>query len=228
MRWIEARGLTLGAILVTHHHWDHTNGIGELRQRWPVDVYGPAHENQPIEALSFPLSDGDQIRVEAVDANFDVIGIPGHTLGHIALHTDDLLFCGDTLFSAGCGRLFEGTAAQMHHSLQRLARLAPETQVFCGHEYTEANLAFALAVEPDNEAARTQLALTREVRNAGKPSLPSTIGLERKINPFLRCANASVASAANTHSRKQLANEVEVFAALRSWKDHFKAPVVGP
>jgi hydroxyacylglutathione hydrolase len=227
MRWLAAQGLTLGAILVTHHHWDHTNGIRALRQRWPVDVFGPAHESQPIEALSHPLSDGTQVHVASLDASFDVISIPGHTLGHIALLTDDLLFCGDTLFSAGCGRLFEGTAAQMHGSLQRLAGLQPDTQVFCGHEYTEANLAFSLTVEPDNEDTHKHLSMTRQARQAGKPSLPSTIGLERRINPFLRCAEPAVARAASAHCGRELADEVEVFATLRDWKDHFKPVAPG-
>lgn len=221
MRWLAAQGLTLGAILVTHHHWDHTNGIRALRQRWPVDVYGPANESQPIEALSHPLSDGTQAHVSSLDARFDAMSIPGHTLGHIALSTGNLLFCGDTLFSAGCGRLFEGTAAQMHDSLQRLAGLAPDTRVYCGHEYTEANLAFALSVEPDNDDVQKHLSQTRQARQSGKPSLPSTIELERKINPFLRCAEPGVAHAAAAHCGRELADEVEVFAALREWKDHF-------
>jgi hydroxyacylglutathione hydrolase len=228
MRWLQAQGLTLGAILVTHHHWDHTNGIRELRQRWPVDVYGPANESQPIEALSHPLRDGTHFHVNLLDADFVAMDIPGHTLGHIALRTDHLLFCGDTLFSAGCGRLFEGTASQMHDSLQRLAALAPDTRVYCGHEYTEANLAFSLAVEPGNETARQHLDTTRQARQAGKPSLPSTIGLERKINPFLRCGVATVAAAASAHCGRDLSDEVAVFAELRKWKDHFKPAVAGP
>ncbi|MGH8453671.1 MAG: hydroxyacylglutathione hydrolase [Nevskiales bacterium] len=220
-RWLEARGLTLGAILVTHHHWDHTHGIGGLRARWPVPVHGPARESQPIEALSHPLHPGDSLRVDCLDAEFKVIDIPGHTLGHIALHGENVLFSGDTLFSAGCGRLFEGTAEQMHDSLQRLAVLPTDTRVYCGHEYTEANLAFALTVEPDNTDAREHLARTRETRRAGKSSLPSTIGLERKINPFLRCDLPKIAQAVSAQCKQPLGTPVEVFAALRRWKDQF-------
>jgi hydroxyacylglutathione hydrolase len=221
LRWLATQGLTLGAILVTHHHWDHTHGIGGLRKHRPVPVYGPAWESQPIEALSHPLRDGEHAKVDCIDADFNVIGIPGHTLGHIALHGHGMLFCGDTLFSAGCGRLFEGTAEQMHASLQRLASLPADTRVYCGHEYTEANLAFALTVEPDNAAAREHLAETRRTRHAGLPSLPSRIDLEREINPFLRCGVQSVKRAASAQSQRPTETDVEVFAALRAWKDHF-------
>jgi hydroxyacylglutathione hydrolase len=220
-RWLDAQGLTLGAILVTHHHWDHTHGIHGLRQRWPVPVYGPARERQPITALSRPLHDGERMCVDCLQTEFDVISIPGHTLGHIALHGAGALFCGDTLFSAGCGRLFEGRPEMMHASLQRLAQLPDDTQVYCGHEYTEANLAFALTVEPDNRDAREHLATVRTLRAQDQPSLPSTVGRERRINPFLRCGVPAVAQAAQRHSGRAPQDEVEVFAALRAWKDHF-------
>jgi hydroxyacylglutathione hydrolase len=221
LRWLAAHELTLGGILVTHHHWDHTHGIGGLRKRWPVDVYGPARESQPIEALSRPLHDGEHARVDCLDLDFEVINIPGHTLGHIALYGEGKLFCGDTLFSAGCGRLFEGTAEQMHDSLERLAQLPAETQVYCGHEYTEANLAFALTVEPDNTDSRTHLGRAREACRNNQPSLPTTLGIERRINPFLRSAVPSVARAASTHCGRALDTPVAVFAALRAWKDQF-------
>jgi hydroxyacylglutathione hydrolase len=217
-------GLELGGILVTHHHWDHTNGIGGLLAHAQVPVWGPAWESQPIPGISNPLREGDSARVECLDAEFAVMAIPGHTLGHIALHGHGLLFCGDTLFSAGCGRLFEGSPAQMHGSLSRLADLPADTRVYCGHEYTEANLAFALAVEPDNQAAADHLARVRTLRSEGQPSLPSTIGLEQQINPFLRCETATVKAAAATHAGHAPASPVECFAALRGWKDHFTAP----
>lgn len=222
VRWLAAHGLALGAVVVTHHHWDHTNGIGGLRARWPVRVYGPAHESHPIEALSDPLEDGDEARIDCLDATFRAIHIPGHTLGHTAFHGEDLLFPGDTLFSAGCGRLFEGTPRQMHDSLTRLAALPDTTQIFCGHEYTEANLAFALTVEPDNREAEEQRDHARTLRSAGEPTLPSTIGREHAINPFLRCEEPTVARAASDHAGKTLGTPVEVFAALRAWKDNFK------
>lgn len=221
MAWLESRGLRLGAIVVTHHHWDHTHGIGGLRARWPVAVHGPAHERQPIEALSNPLKDGDSLQLECIEAGFQVIDIPGHTLGHIALHGEGCVFSGDTLFSAGCGRLFEGSAQQMHTSLQRLAALPGDTQVYCGHEYTEANLAFSLAVEPDNPDARQQLERVRTLRQSGLPSLPSSIGMEHRINPFMRCEVPGVRQAASNTEGKPLGDATSVFAALRRWKDHF-------
>ncbi len=221
LRWLDAQGLTLGAILVTHHHWDHTHGIHGLRQRWLVPVYGPAHESQPIAGLSQPVHDGERMHLDCLQADFEVIAIPGHTLGHIALHGGGALFCGDTLFSAGCGRLFEGSPDMMHASLQRLAQLPDDTRIYCGHEYTEANLAFALTLEPDNRDAREHMASVREMRAQGQPSLPSTLGRERRINPFLRCSVPAVAQAAQRQSGCDPQDEVEVFAALRAWKDRF-------
>lgn len=221
LRWLDAQNAVLGAILVTHHHWDHTHGIHELRQRWPVAVYGPAGEQHPIEALSHPLRNGEHVSLDCLDADFDVIDIPGHTLGHIALHGEGFLFCGDTLFSAGCGRLFEGSPEQMHHSLMRLAQLPADTQVCCGHEYSEANLVFALTVEPDNADARQHLTRVRELRRTEKPSLPSMLGLERSINPFLRCSEPAVVRAVSAQCGQALHSAVDVFAALRRWKDQF-------
>lgn len=226
LKALSERGLRLGGILVTHHHWDHTNGIGELLEHAAVPVLGPAAESQPIKGLDHPLRDGARAKVDCLDAEFEVIAIPGHTLGHIALHGHGLLFCGDTLFSAGCGRLFEGTAQQMHDSLSNLSRLPAETHVFCGHEYTESNLAFALTVEPDNEAARSHLAHVRDLRSRGEPSLPSTLGLELGINPFLRCKLAEVTEAASRHAGRKLRDSVDTFAVLRTWKDGFVAPPV--
>lgn len=221
LRWLKAQGLTLGAILVTHHHWDHTHGIGELRARWPVPVHGPARERQPIEALSHPHDDGARLELECLDAGFEAMTIPGHTIGATAYYGHGLLFSGDTLFQAGCGRLFEGSAAQMHASLQRLARLPDETQLCCGHEYSEANLLFTLTVEPDNVRARQRLQQVRELRSRGEPSVPSRLGLERDINPFLRCDLPAVRAAAERHCGEVLQTAVEVFAALRRWKDQF-------
>ncbi len=224
VQWLESRGLGLGAIVVTHHHWDHTHGIADLRARWPVDVHGPAHESQAIEALANPLQDSDELALECVNASFRVLDIPGHTLGHIALHGEGLVFSGDTLFSAGCGRLFEGTALQMHTSLQRLAQLPEDTKVYCGHEYTEANLHFSLAVEPDNTDSRNQLAEVLQLRQSGQPSLPSSICQELKINPFLRSSKPTVVAAAEAYAGQALEDEVAVFAALRQWKDNFSPP----
>lgn len=219
---LDAMSLQLAAILVTHHHADHVGGVDALRARLRGPVYGPAGESipEPFE----PLADGD--RVDVLGQRFDVVDVPGHTAGHIAYvehgtGADALLFCGDTLFSGGCGRLFEGTPAQMHHSLQRLAALPPDTRVCCTHEYTLANLRFAAAVEPANAALQRYTAECQRRRQAGEPTLPSRIGLELQINPFLRCAEPAVVAAARAHGANSDSG-ADVFAALRRWKDGFR------
>lgn len=220
---LAARGLTLRGILVTHHHRDHTGGIDALRALLQGPVHGPARE--AIPGPSTPLHDGD--RIEVLDLVFDVIEVPGHTAGHIAYAQAGnapapLLFCGDTLFSAGCGRLFEGTPAQMHASLQRLAALPADTRVCCTHEYTLSNLRFAAAVEPGNEAIAAHRARCEALRARGEPTLPSTLALEREINPFLRCSEPAVAAAAAAHDPDtDPADAVAVLAALRTWKNTF-------
>ncbi|MCK6433010.1 MAG: hydroxyacylglutathione hydrolase [Burkholderiaceae bacterium] len=217
---LEALGLALRAILVTHHHADHTGGLEVLRARLDGVVYAPAAE--PVPGPFEPVQEAT--RFEAIGAAFEVIEVPGHTAGHVAyfcMPSDDsvpVLFCGDTLFSAGCGRLFEGTAAQMLDSLRRLAALPPDTRVCCAHEYTESNLRFAQMVEPDNEDVATHAARCRALRSEGKPTLPSTLEIERRINPFLRTAVPSVQSAACHHGAKA-DDEVAIFAALREWKN---------
>ncbi|NGY03678.1 hydroxyacylglutathione hydrolase [Solimonas terrae] len=219
-RWLDAESLQLTAIVITHHHPDHTAGIAPLRQRWDVPVCGPRAEQATIPGLTTLLDDGD--RVELFGEPYTVMAVPGHTLGHIAYCGGGRLFCGDTLFSAGCGRLFEGTPAQMHASLSRLAALPGETAVYCTHEYTTANLAFAAAVEPDNADLQARIAEVRSLRAADRPSLPSTIALERRHNPFLRSAVREVQSSAAQHAGQPLDGEVAVFAALRAWKDGFR------
>jgi hydroxyacylglutathione hydrolase len=217
---LEQHGLKLRAILVTHHHLDHVGGVAELAARHGAEVYGPARERMPCEVQT--LDDGDTVRRDDLGLEFSVMAVPGHTLGHIAYHGHDALFCGDTLFSAGCGRLFEGTPAQMHDSLARLAALPEATRVFCAHEYTLANLRFAAAVEPANADVIEALEATRALRERDGISLPSTIGRERRINPFLRGHVAEVRSAAESHAGHPLDSEVATFAALRSWKDGFR------
>lgn len=214
---LAARGLSLAGILVTHHHWDHTNGIADLLAEAEVPVWGPAQE--PVPTVSVPLREGDEFEVGPLQARFTVLEIPGHTLGHIALVGEGLLFCGDTLFAGGCGRIFEGTPPQMYASLQRLAALPPETQVYCGHEYTEANLRFALNVEPGNFELRRRLEGVERARAAGDITLPSTIAMERATNPFLRADRRSVIEGAEAHVGKRLSSPVDVFAAIRAWKD---------
>ncbi len=214
--------LELAAILVTHHHPDHVGGVDALRPRLKGPVYAPARENIPQP--NQPLHDGQ--RIEVLGLPWRVLDVPGHTAGHIAYWQDDgadspLLFCGDTLFSAGCGRLFEGTPAQMQASLARLAALPADTQVCCTHEYTLSNLRFAAAVEPHNLQRQQHEAACVAQRAAGRPTLPSTLTLERQINPFLRLDQAPVQAAAREQGA---ANDepVTVFAALRQWKDRFR------
>jgi hydroxyacylglutathione hydrolase len=227
-RVLAQRGLRLAAILVTHHHFDHIGGLAALLSRHDVPVYGPAAEAARIAGLTHPLSEGDRVALAALGVAFEVWEVPGHTLGHIAYVTDGFVLCGDTLFSAGCGRLFEGTADQLHRSLARLAALPAPTRVYCTHEYTLANLAFAAAIEPQRADLREELERVRALRARGQPSLPSTIGHERRINPFLRVADPALAVAVRRQAGADLPTEVEVFAALRRWKDGFRAPPEPP
>ena len=223
-QFLTQRALKLVAILVTHHHADHTGGVDALVSQWQVPVYGPAAE--AIDCVTHPLREADVVALPAItDAPFRVIEVPGHTRGHIAYVSADMLFCGDTLFAAGCGRLFEGTAAELHRSLARLAALPEHTRVFCTHEYTLSNLRFALAVDPDNSALIERSFVEQERRARGVPTLPSSIALERATNPFLRCATSGVATSAKTHANLDetaLSNEVDVFAVLRNWKNEFR------
>jgi hydroxyacylglutathione hydrolase len=226
-RVLQERGLTLRAILLTHHHADHVGGVKALlaARDGALDVYGPAGE--AIVGVDHPLKEGDRIAIEAPAVAFTVLDVPGHTRGHIAyvsvVEGDDapLLFCGDTLFAAGCGRLFEGTASQMHASLSKLAALPAATKVYCAHEYTLNNLRFAQAVEPDSEALARRVADATSTRARGEPTLPSTIALERATNPFLRAEEPSVRAAAERRAAGASASTVATFAALRQWKDDF-------
>lgn len=219
---IEARGLTLTAILVTHHHADHVGGIEELLPRLHGEVHGPAGE--AIPCCSRALQGGDAVTWNGL--RFEVIDVPGHTAGHIAYWSEvpgetPLLFCGDTLFSGGCGRLFEGTAAQMHASLQRLATLPDATRVCCAHEYTLANLRFACEVEPGNPELRAFRLHCEQLRKDGRQTLPGSIGQEIKINPFMRCEQPEVRASARAQGAAS-DDAVAVFAALRQWKNNYR------
>lgn len=233
---LKARGLEIGAILITHHHPDHIGGLPTLLAENDVPVYGPIYESATIPLMTHPLADGDAVQLEFLNIDFDILHVPGHTLGHIAYYADSsdqtvinkpVLLCGDTLFSGGCGRLFEGTPKQMHQSLQKLAAFPNNTQVYCTHEYTHNNLQFAHAVEPENRDVTDYLQRTANA-DAKNPSLPSNMALEKRINPFLRCDVESVQQAAKEYRTQQEALPdnaediaVETFASLRSWKDSY-------
>jgi len=228
LAYLEAERLKLAAILITHHHEDHAGGVDgilmQLQYDAPIPVYGPAAEN--IAGVNQSLVDGDRVHLPALEASFEVIAVPGHTRGHIAYYGRKLcacgvLFCGDTLFAAGCGRVFEGTPAQMWHSLARLAALPAATRVYCAHEYTEANIRFALAVEPDNAALSERAAAVARLRQADLPTVPSTLADELATNPFLRYDQPTVRSAAERVSGEGQPDAIAVFTAIRAWKNKF-------
>lgn len=222
IKTLKSLGLELAAILITHHHWDHIGGIEDLLAYQKAPVYGPANENIPHR--DHALKDHDRVKIEALDADFEVIDVPGHTAGHIAYYTDNpggekLLFCGDTLFAGGCGRLFEGTAEQMHQSLSRIAALPDDTQVYCAHEYTEANLVFARIAEPDNNDLQQRQQEVEAMRGRNEATVPSLLGVEKATNPFLRFDEPSIIRAAEGFAGRHLQGGAEVFGTVRHWKD---------
>ena len=220
---LDRQGLVLTAILNTHHHGDHVGGNRALLERFGVPVFGPAGESIP--GCTHPLREGDAIDVPGIGARLAVLDVPGHTAGHIAYAGDidgPVVFCGDTLFAAGCGRLFEGTAEQMWSSLRKLAALPAATRAYCAHEYTLANLRFAAAVEPRNAALAARIARDTATRDAGAPTVPSTIADELATNPFLRADERSVRQAAEARAGMPLPGPVASFAALRQWKNEFR------
>lgn len=221
-RFLDEKGLKLDAILATHHHADHIGGVPELARRWKCPVFGPAHDG--VDGLTRALVEGEGLVVPGIDLGVKVLDVPGHTAGHIAyVHggEEPVVFCGDTLFACGCGRLFEGTPAQMSDSLGKLARLPGATRVYCAHEYTMSNIRFAEAVEPGNARLAERKARDAARRERGEPTVPSTIDEERATNPFLRCAEPEVKASAERHAGRSLAGPVEVFAEIRAWKNSF-------
>ncbi|KIF08078.1 hydroxyacylglutathione hydrolase [Xanthomonas citri] len=216
----QRQGLVPSAVLLTHHHGDHIGGVAELQQRWPdLELFGPADERIPANAHQ--VGHGERLRL--LDVEFQVLEVPGHTRSHIAFVAAGHLFSGDTLFSLGCGRMFEGTAPQMFDSLQRLASLPGETLVCCGHEYTLANAAFALHVDPTNAALQRRQQEAQVMRHAARPTLPISLKSELATNPFLRTSRPEIRAAVAPRAAGALSSEVDVFAELRRWKDEFRA-----
>lgn len=213
---LRAEGLDLRYILVTHHHWDHAGGVPDLLQHFDARVWGP--DDRRLGDWCIPCREGDEIELPALGLRFGVLDVPAHTRSHIAFHGEGMVFSGDTLFSVGCGRLFEGTPAQMQEAMDKLSALAPETKVYCGHEYTRSNCAFALQVEPDNRDLQARAVEVDALRARGEITLPSTIELERTTNPFMRSRAAEVVEAARKRE-PDVAPGASTLAVIRAWKD---------
>ncbi|CAE6698569.1 hydroxyacylglutathione hydrolase [Candidatus Nitrotoga fabula] len=217
--YLDRHNLRLVAILCTHHHHDHTDGIHRLHELYSVPVYGPSLE--AIPCVSHTPDDGEIIEISELPVRMQVMHVPGHTRRHIAYAGASGVFCGDTLFGCGCGRIFDGTVEQLFHSLKRLASLPDETRVYCTHEYTEVNIRFALACEPGNARLRQRQADTQSLRAAGLPTLPSTIALEKATNPFLRCNVPEIVARVSGLTQVNNTGEFGVFSALRTLRNHF-------
>lgn len=216
-QYLQDSGQSLTAILITHHHADHIGGVARLAAQWPAARrIGP--DDARIPALTEIAGDGDRVTLDP-ECVLEVIATPGHTRSHVVYRGADGVFCGDVLFSLGCGRVFEGSPEQMLASLDRLAALPDATRVYCAHEYTAANARFALMVDPDNEDLRQRVAAVRALRELDRPSIPTDIGSERRCNPFLRCDDRQVAAAVAAHAGTALHSRGDVFAALREWKN---------
>lgn len=215
---LQAQHITPVAILITHHHMDHVGGVRALLGQYPdLDVYGPSHSSAP--AITHRLTEGATVTLTELDARFQVLEVPGHTVDHIAYYGEGMLFCGDTLFGAGCGRLFEGTPEQMHTSLSKLAALPGDTLMYCAHEYTLDNIAFAKWVEPHNPDLLAREQATQALRREDKPSVPSRLELEQRTNPFLRFDEPNVIHAAASFAGRSLKAGAETFGVVRFWKD---------
>ena len=220
LTWLETTGTRLAAVLVTHHHGDHVGGIRELVDRFPVPVYGPGTET--IAGITHPVAEGQIVALPDIGAEFQVLEIPGHTRGHVAYYGHGYLFCGDTLFGCGCGRLFEGSPEEMQASLARLAALPEDTRVCSAHEYTLDNIAFALRIDPANPDLIARARQDLENRRRGEPTLPSSIAIEKATNPFLRCREAAIIQSAAAYAQRDLRGEVDVFTVVRAMKNEFR------
>ena len=218
---LKTQAIELCAIFLTHHHWDHCNGVAEILEHSNVPVYGPKKENIPV--CSHLIEENDLIAIEKLETVFRVLEVPGHTLGHVAYFDGYNLFCGDTLFTGGCGRLFEGMTEQMLTSLKKLKNLPSQTLIYCGHEYTLANLEFAITLEAQNSTLVERLALTKRKRAEDEATVPSTIALELETNPFLRTDVPVVIEAVNRISTQKLTKEAEIFLWIRERKNQFKS-----
>ena len=217
--YLKTNGLTLAAIVITHHHADHIGGVDALTAGRTIPVFGP-HDPRIPQATQ-RLRENEKITLPHFNIELSVLEVPGHTSTHIAYHGDGLLFCGDTLFAAGCGRLFEGTPAQMHQSLSKFMRLPDDTRVYCAHEYTLSNIKFAHAADPENKALMDWEARARALREVDQVTVPTTIALEKATNPFVRCTTPGVIASACQHAGKTLADPVSVLAEIREWKNKF-------
>lgn len=217
IKTLKQYGLTLAAVFITHHHRDHTFGMEKLASYYHMPIFGPINEKLP--EITHQVKEGDRVELEGFPT-FNVLEIPGHTLDHLAYYSDGILFCGDTLFSAGCGRLFEGTAEQLYQSLLKLKALPDDTQIYCGHEYTQNNLRFAEYIEPHNEAIKAKIAQVNDLREKNQPTLPSLLKEEIDINPFFRCEVPDVIRQVEDSTKKSMST-LEVFAELREWKNHY-------
>lgn len=222
IEYLQLEELQLSAILITHHHHDHTGGIIELLQYSNAPVYGPHSES--IANITRPLLENDKIRIPEIPLELSVLEIPGHTLDHIAYYGSEpfnMLFCGDTLFACGCGRVFEGTMQQMYQSLQKLSQLPDDTLVYCTHEYTLSNIQFAQTVDTNNAELLEFLTIAQALRKQNKPTLPTTIGSEKMINPFLRCTQPAIITSVQSYAREMLSKPDDIFSALRDWKNNY-------